>query len=156
MYGEGKTRSCNGEALGKDRIVRKRGRERPMYFSSSLCPVPTREAHPGSNFFCSEPDPWATGNSTPLCLQLGVMVVVVHLGLLLFLMFISFWETDRQTECEQGRARGRGRHRSWSRLQALSCQHRARHEARTHGPRDHDLSWRWMLKQLSHPGTTTV
>ena len=34
----------------------------------------------------------------------------------------------------------RGRHRIWNRLQALSCQHRARRGAQTHGPRDHDLS----------------
>ena len=40
-----------------------------------------------------------------------------------FLMFIYFW--DRETEHERGRVRERGRHRMWSRLQALSCQHRA-------------------------------
>ena len=48
-----------------------------------------------------------------------------------FLMFIYF-EGQTETECEQGRVRMRGRHRIWSRLQALSCQHRARHGARTH------------------------
>ena len=42
--------------------------------------------------------------------------------------------------------------RIWSRLQALSCQHRAWHGAQTHGPRDHDLSRSRMLNQLSHPG----
>ena len=31
-------------------------------------------------------------------------------------------------------------HRIWNRLQALSCQHRARRGARTHWPWDHDLS----------------
>ena len=36
--------------------------------------------------------------------------------------------------------RERGRHRIRSRLQAPSCQHRALHGARTHGPWDHDLS----------------
>ena len=46
----------------------------------------------------------------------------------------------------------RGRHRIWNRLQALSCQHRAWCGARTHGPRDHDLSWSRMLNWLSHPG----
>ena len=46
----------------------------------------------------------------------------------------------------------RGRHRIWSRLQALSCQHRAWCEARTHGPRDHDLSWSRPPNRLSQPG----
>ena len=46
----------------------------------------------------------------------------------------------------------RGRHRIWNRLQALSCQHRARRGAWTHGPRDHDLSRSRPLNRLSHPG----
>ena len=46
----------------------------------------------------------------------------------------------------------RGRHRIWNRLQALSCQHRARRGAQTHGPRDHDLSRSRPLNRLSHPG----
>ena len=46
----------------------------------------------------------------------------------------------------------RGRHRIWNRLLALSCQHRARHGAWTHGPRDHDLSRSRTLNRLSHPG----
>ena len=50
----------------------------------------------------------------------------------LFLMFIF----ERQTEREQGGA-VRGRHRIRSRLQTLSCQHRARRGARTHDLRDH-------------------
>ena len=41
-------------------------------------------------------------------------------------MFLHFWET----ECEQRRGRERGRHRIRSRLQAPSCQHRARRGAR--------------------------
>ena len=65
-------------------------------------------------------------------------------------MFIHFWETE--TEHELGRSRGRGRHRIWSRLQALSRQHRAWHGAWTHELRDHDLSWSLMLNRLSHPG----
>ena len=69
--------------------------------------------------------------------------------LFFFLMFIYFWE--RETEHEQGRGRER-RHRIGSRLQALSCQHRARRGARTHEPQDHDLSRSWMLNRLSHPG----
>ena len=66
-------------------------------------------------------------------------------------MFIHFWE--RETERERGRGRGIQRHRIWSRLQALSCQHRARHGARTHGPWDHNLSQSQTLNQPSHPGT---
>ena len=34
-----------------------------------------------------------------------------------------------------------GRPRIWSRIQALSCQHRAQHGARTHELWDHDLNW---------------
>ena len=67
-----------------------------------------------------------------------------------FFMFIYFWQ--RETEHELGRGRERGRHRIWSRLQALSCQHRARHGARTHRPLDHDLSRSRTLNWLSHPG----
>ena len=67
-------------------------------------------------------------------------------------MFIYFWERDRETEHEWGRGRERGRHRIRSRLEALSCQHRAWHGARTHELWDHDLSRSQTLKQLSHPG----
>ena len=70
-----------------------------------------------------------------------------------FLMFIFERERETETEHKQGRGRERGRHRIWSRLQALSCQHRAPHRARTHKLQDHDLSWSWMPNQLSHPGT---
>ena len=60
---------------------------------------------------------------------------------------------QRETEHEWGKGRERGGHRIWSRLQALSRQHRARHGARTHRPRDRDLSRSWTLNGLSHPGT---
>ena len=66
------------------------------------------------------------------------------------LTFIHFWETE--TEREQGRGRERGRHRIWSRLQALSCRHRAWRGAQTHKPRDHDLSRCRTLNRLSRPG----
>ena len=65
---------------------------------------------------------------------------------------IYFWERQRETECEMGRGRERGRHRIQSRLQALSCQHRARHRARTHRQQDHDLNRSQTLNWLSHPG----
>ena len=57
-----------------------------------------------------------------------------------FLTFIYFWETERQSVRGGGAERERGRHRIWSRLQALSCQQRAQCRARTHRPRDHHLS----------------
>ena len=66
----------------------------------------------------------------------------------LFLTFIYFWDRDRAWTGEGQR----GRHRIWNRLQALSCQHRARRGAQTHGPWDHDLSQSWLLNWLSHPG----
>ena len=49
-----------------------------------------------------------------------------------------------------------GRHRIWNRLQALSCQHRARHGAQTHGRWDHDLSRSQTLNWPSHPGVPVV
>ena len=69
-------------------------------------------------------------------------------------MFI--FERDRETQCEQGRGRERGRHRIRSGLQAPSCQHRARHGARTHGPRDRALSRSRTLDRLSHPDARPV
>ena len=65
-------------------------------------------------------------------------------------MFIYFWDRERQSM--NGRGSERGRHRIWNRLQALSCQHRARRGSRTHGPRDHDLSRSQTPNRLSHPG----
>ena len=65
-----------------------------------------------------------------------------------FLMFIYFWESD--TEHEWGRSRVRGRHRIWGRVQAPSCQHRARHGARAHKQWDHALS-RSQTEPPRHP-----
>ena len=70
-----------------------------------------------------------------------------------FLIYIYFWERDRQTKHEQGKDRDRGRHRIQSRLQALSCQHRAWCGAWTHEPWHHDLSRSRMLNRLSYLGT---
>ena len=61
-------------------------------------------------------------------------------------------ERSREREQERGRGRERGRHRIQSRLQVLSCQHRARCGVRTHKLQDHDLSQSRMLNQLSHAG----
>ena len=68
----------------------------------------------------------------------------------IFLTFIHFWR-DRQSM--SGKGAERGRHRIQSRLQALSCQHRARRGARTHELWDHDLSRSWTLNRLSYPDT---
>ena len=52
---------------------------------------------------------------------------------------------EREREHEWGRGRERGRHRTWRRLWALSCQHRAQCRARTHQWWDHNLSRSWKL-----------
>ena len=69
-------------------------------------------------------------------------------------MFIYFWE--RVCVCVwAGEEAERGRHRIQSKLQALSCQHRAQPRAQTHKPENHDLSPSQTLNRLSHPGTPT-
>ena len=69
-------------------------------------------------------------------------------------MFIDFWHTHTHTEAEheRGRRRKRERPRIPSRLQALSCQHRASRGARIHELWDHDLSQSPTFNWLSHPG----
>ena len=67
-----------------------------------------------------------------------------------FLMPILIFLRERRSANKRGAERGR--HRIRNRLQALSCQHRARCGARTHEPRDHDLSRCRTLNLLSHPG----
>ena len=49
-----------------------------------------------------------------------------------FNAYLFLRERERETEHEQGSGRERGRDRIGSRLQALSCRHRARCGARTH------------------------
>ena len=66
-----------------------------------------------------------------------------------FLMFIYFLREGKSMSWGWAE---RGRHRTWSRVQDLSYQHRALHGAQTHKPWDHDLSWSQMLNRLSHPG----
>ena len=67
-----------------------------------------------------------------------------------FLTFIYYWETERQSMSRGGAERGGDR--IWSRLQALSCEHRVPRWAWTHEPWDYDLSQNWTLNQLSYPG----
>ena len=66
---------------------------------------------------------------------------------------VCLFLTHREREHERGRGKERGRHRIRSRLQAPSCQHRARRGSQTHRLRDHDLSRSRTLNRLSHPGT---
>ena len=72
------------------------------------------------------------------------MVLVSYFYLFKFFPFFMI-ERVRETKHEQGRGRERGRHRIWSRFQALSCQAWAPHGAWTHTPLDHDLSQVWSL-----------
>ena len=65
-------------------------------------------------------------------------------------MFIYFWDSERQNVSRGGAEREGDRIQSS--LQALSCQRRAQCGARTHEPRDHDLSRSRMLNRWSHPG----
>ena len=67
-----------------------------------------------------------------------------------FLMFLSIFERERQSVSRGGAERGR--HRTWSRIQAPSHQHRMWHRAQIHKLRDHDPSWSRTLNRLSHPG----
>ena len=82
-----------------------------------------------------------------LCYVPGIILS----SLIFFNVYFSF---GRQSQCTRGGGaeRERGTHRIWSRLQALSRQHKAWCRTWTHELRDHDLSWSWMLNRLSHRG----
>ena len=71
------------------------------------------------------------------------MVIFVRGKQITFFFFNCFkclFICERETECEWGRSRERGRHRIQSRLEALSCQHRAWRRTHTHELWDRDLS----------------
>ena len=74
--------------------------------------------------------------------------------LLIFCFNVYSFLRERHRDREQAGEgqRERGRHRIQSRLQAPSCQHRARCRARTHEPRDCDLSQSRTFNRLSHSG----
>ena len=98
-------------------------------------------------------------------LQKKIKVEWLDLFLLLLLLLLTFlvfiFEKERQREKERERERPdtsgggaeRRRHRIWNRLQALTCQHRARRGAPTHKLWNHDLSRSLTVNRLSHPGT---
>ena len=62
---------------------------------------------------------------------------------------------ERQTDCEWGRGRERGR-QNRKQARALSHQHRARRRARTRRPQDRDLSQSRTLHRRSHPGAPSL
>ena len=71
-----------------------------------------------------------------------------------FLTFILFWETERDKAwTEKGQREGDTESEG---LQALGCQHRPPHGARTHELRDHDRSQSQWLNRLSHPGAPRI
>ena len=77
---------------------------------------------------------------------------VFYFILFYFILFFNVYFWDRERQSMNGGGSERETHRIWNRLQALSCQHRARRGARIHGPRDRDLSRSRTLNRLSHPG----
>ena len=79
-------------------------------------------------------------------------LVIFFFLLKIFLMFLFIFEREREIKHKHGRGRERGRYKIWSRLQALSCQHRAQCGDWTPEPRDHDLSWGPTFNQLRHSG----
>ena len=86
----------------------------------------------------------------PYCHSVSVSQkwINVKKSFLFCLMFIYFWEREAVWAGEG--QRDRGTHRIRSRLQALSCQHRARRGAQTHELWDHDLS-RSRTSNLTEP-----
>ena len=83
---------------------------------------------------------------------------MVFFFLFFFLIFnVYLFLRQRETEHERGRGREReGDTESEAGLQAPSHQPRARRGARTHGPRDRDLSRSRTLNRLSHPGAPKI
>ena len=93
--------------------------------------------------------PWDHESHAPLMSQPGApFYIFIFSSLFILRETETVWVGEGQRE--------RGRDRIWSRLQALSRQHRARCGTQTHELWDHDLSRSWMLNQLSHPGTPRV
>ena len=105
-------------------------------------------------YFAHLPPPALLTTTGSFSIFRGLFLLFVCSSIFLnkFFKRLFILERQRDTEHEQGRGRERGRHRIWSRRQALSRQHRARRGAWTHGPWDHDPSRSRPLNRLSHPG----
>ena len=73
----------------------------------------------------------------------------------LFIYFFNVYLFLRETETEHKRVRGgeRGRHRIRSRLQALSCQHRAQ---RRGGPTNHEIMTWAKIRHLTNWATQAL
>ena len=70
-----------------------------------------------------------------------------------FLMFIYFWETERE---KTWAGEGQRVRETETMMQAPHCPCRAWHGARTHELWDHDPSWSRSLSELSHPSAPKV
>ena len=68
-------------------------------------------------------------SDSPLRCFIPTSVKYFKILFFLFKMFLFIFERERHREQERERGRERGRHRIQNRLQALSCQHRARRGA---------------------------
>ena len=74
--------------------------------------------------------------------QLNILIIVLQEdseATKFFLMFYLFLRERERDRASRGRAKREGDTESEDRLQALSCQRRARRGAQTLQPRDHDL-----------------
>ena len=87
--------------------------------------------------------------------QIKEEILSLLLMFIYFLKFLYFILYLREREREREGEGQRDGDRSWSRLQALSCEHRARCGAWTNEQWDRNLSRSWTLNRLSHPGTPT-
>ena len=99
---------------------------------------------------------WEWGKADKMAMNLMVLWVPSKKQSIIFFFFFNICLFLRQTKRMNGGGSESGRHRIWSRLPALSCQHTAWHRARTHGLWDHDLSRSQMPNRLSHPGAPSL
>ena len=67
-----------------------------------------------------------------LTYQISLKLFYLFIYLLKKFFNVYLFLREREIEHKWGRSRERGRHRIWSRLQALRCQHRSWWGARTH------------------------
>ena len=108
---------------------------------------------------CHQLDLHVCGSSNPICRywlssDICTKMHVAEGSYIFFVLFLMFsFIFERQSRWGGAERR---RHRNQSRLQALSCQHRAWRGAWSHELwHDHDLNRSEMLNWLSHPGVDT-